>query len=110
MAAKTPVGSSSSNWLDAVGSTYSRVLDAVVPNTDPYLRTYHFDGTTGHDIDDTDTWTPSGGNSLTGVTDAWFEPTTATTDAVSVTFGSGAFTFQTDGANKTGYLKFRVAN
>lgn len=110
MAAKTPVTKGTAGWIDAVGSTYDSVLDAVVPNTDPTRRTYYFDGNTGNarDIDDADTWTPAG-RTLTGVTSCHVLTTTGT-DAISVTFSGGVFTFQTDGADKAGYLVFHVKN
>ena len=59
MAAINPAAQGTSAWIDPSTSTYHAV-NGVIPNTNPNVRTYHFDGSDGDSITNADTWTITG--------------------------------------------------
>jgi hypothetical protein len=85
MAAKTPYAVESEALLRAYG---------------PPTHIFHFDGTVGGNIDNTDTFA----SGLSGVTHFAWESDASDTVQVNVTHSAGTFTFASAADNATGRL------
>lgn len=93
MAAKTPVS-----------ATNGRYVGAQQVNGHS-IEAYHFDGSSGKDIDTGDTWAIDLGAGVTGV--AFLNDTITVNVSAAYNAGASLVTFVSGAANQTGYLLVR---